>query len=113
MLDRIVPVHRTDLISLYYAMFAIGDSAPTKIVATEPGIFSISAAGLCLEPVKTAKVTASSGVVYFVPAFDFEGFTDSDGDALTLAGATVEADGRSLYSLTISSGTYTVAKVSL
>ncbi len=113
MLDRIVPVHRTDLISLYYAMFAIGASAPTKINATKPGVFAITAAGLCLEPVKTAKITATSGVIYFVPAFDFEGFTDGNDAAITIAGAEIDADGRSLYSLTISSGTYTAAKVTL
>ena len=113
MLDRIVPVHRSDLISLYYAMFAIGASAPTKINATKPGVFAISAAGLCVEPVKTAKITAASGVIYFVPAFDFEGFTDGNDAAITIAGADVDADGRSLYSLTISSGTYTAAKVTL
>lgn len=113
MLDRIVPVHRSDLISLYYAMFAIGSTAPTKINATEPGVFAISAAGLCVEPVKTAKITATSGVIYFVPAFDFEGFTDGSNAAITIAGADVDADGRSLYSLTISSGTYTAAKVTL
>lgn len=113
MLDRIVPVHRTDLISLYYAMFAIGASAPTKITATEPGVFAISAAGLCTEPVKTAKISATSGVIYFVPAFDFAGFTDGSNDPITIAGATIDADGRSLYSLTISDSTYTAAKVTL
>lgn len=113
MLDRIVPVHRSDLISLYYAMFAIGSNAPTKINATKPGVFAITAAGLCLEPVKTAKITAASGVIYFVPAFDFEGFTDGNDAAITIAGAEIDADGRSLYSLTISSGTYTAAKVTL
>lgn len=116
MLDRIVPVHRSDLISLYYAMFAIGASAPTKINASAPGIFAVSAAGLCTEPVKTAKVTATSGAFYFVPAFDFEGFTDGDDAPITLAGAKVEADGRSLYSCTITGDgtyTYTIAKVTL
>ena len=113
MLDRIVPVHRSDLISLYYAMFAIGASAPTKITATEPGVFAITAAGLCVEPVKNAKITATSGVIYFVPAFDFEGFTNGNDAAITIAGAEIEADGRSLYSLTISSGTYTAAKITM
>ena len=52
-------------------------------------------------------------MIYFVPAFDFEGFTDGNDAAITIAGADVDADGRSLYSLTISSGTYTAAKVTL
>lgn len=116
MLDRIVPVHRSDLISLYYAMFAIGASAPTKITATNPGEFAISAAGLCVEPVKKAKITATSGAIYFVPAFDFEGFTDGDGNKLTLAGADIDPDGCSLYSCTITGSgtyTYTIAKVTM
>lgn len=113
MLDRIVPVHRSDLISLYYAMFAIGGTVPTQIEASAPGEFTISAAGLCVEPVKAAKVTAASGTFYFVPAFDFEGFTDGSDAAITLAGDDIEADGKTLYSVTISSGTYTAAKITM
>ena len=116
MLDRIIPVHRSDLISLYYAMYAIGASAPTKITATNPGEFSISAAGLCVEPVKRATVTATSGVILFVPAFDFEGFFDNSGNKLTLAGADIDPDGKTLYSCTITGAspyTYTIAKVTM
>ena len=116
MLDRIIPVHRSDLISLYYAMYAIGASAPTKINATAPGEFAISAAGLCVEPVKKATVTATSGAILFVPAFDFEGFFDSSGNKLTFAGAEVEPDGKTLYSCTITGSgtlTYTIAKITL
>lgn len=113
MLDRIVPVHRTDLISLYYAAFAIAGSAPTKIIAIAPGEFEVEAAGLCVEPVKKAKITATSGVIYFVPAYDFEGFTNGSDAKVEIAGADVDPDGVSLYSLTISSGTYTAAKITM
>lgn len=113
MLDRIVPIHRTDLISLYYAAFAIGGSAPTKIVAVAPGVFEIEEAGLCVEPVKKAKITTESGEIYFVPAYDFEGFTNESDEKITIDGAEVDPDGVSLYSLTISSGTYTAAKITM
>ena len=113
MLDRIVPVHRSDLISLYYAMFAIGGTAPTTIEADAPGEFTVSEAGLCVEPVKKAKITATSGVIYFVPAYDFEGFTNGSDAKVEIAGADVDPDGVSLYSLTISSGTYTAAKITM
>lgn len=110
--DRIVPVHRTDLINLYYTMLSAAGSAPEVLHADNPGEFTISAAGLCEEPVKTAKITAESGTVYFVPAFDYAGCTDGDGNPITVEGD-VEPDGRSLYSLNISSGTYTATKVSM
>lgn len=115
--DRIVPITKIDLLSMYGLVLAMSlDSAPTKLDATDTaGDFSQttnSATVICSEPVKSFNFGSSvtAGVVYFVPALDYAGFT-VNGAAATTAGATVEADGRTLYSATLSSGTLTFAKV--
>lgn len=115
--NRIVPITKIDLLSMYGLVLAISlDSAPTKLDATDTaGDFSQttnSATVLCSEPVKSFNFGSSvtAGTVYFVPAFDYAGFTKT-GATLTIAGATVEADGRTLYSATLSSGTLTFAKI--
>ena len=115
--DRIVPITAVDLLTMYGFVLAVAlDSAPTALEAIDTaGDFEVttnSATVLANEPVKAlnfgAAVTAST--VYFVPAYDYAGFT-VNGAAATTAGATVEADGRTLYSATLSSGTLTFAKV--
>lgn len=119
--DRIVPITVIDLISMYglvlaAAAAAASGTAPTKLDAvTTDGQFeqgTNSATVLCSEPVKSFDfaATATAGTVYFVPAFDYSGFTLA-GVATATAGATVEADGRTLYTATLSSGTITIAKV--
>ena len=115
--DRIVPITKIDLISMYGLVLVMSlDSAPTKLDAADTaGDFSQttnSATVICSEPVKSFNFGSSvtAGTVYFVPALDYAGFTKT-GATLTIAGATVEADGRTLYSATLSSGTLTFAKV--
>ncbi len=115
--DRIVPITAVDLISMYGLILKLAAStAPTALAATDTaGDFTQStnsATVLASEPVKSftfgSSVTAAT--VYFVPAYDYAGFTKT-GATLTEAGATVQADGRTLYSATLSSGTLTFAKV--
>ena len=66
------------------------------------------------EPVKALDLAAgiTSIKVYFVPAFDFKGFTQN-GTPVTVASAsaTVEPDGRTLYSATLATGEVTFAKI--
>lgn len=113
MRERIVPVERTDLMNLYYTMLAVGGTAPAVIEATNPAEFTIAADGFCEEPLKTATVTATSGTFYFVPSFDFVGFTYNDA-AVVPTGDEILADGRTLYKGTISSGgKIAIAKVSM
>lgn len=114
---RIVPITAVDLLTMYGLVLAVGlDSAPTKLDATDTkGDFTQatnSATVICSEPVKSFNFGSSvtAGTVYFVPAYDYSGFS-INGTATATAGATVEADGRTLYSATLSSGTITVAKV--
>lgn len=111
-LDRIIPIERTNLINQYYTMMSIAGSAPTVIQATTPGQFTISAAGLCVEPVQSANVTLASGAFYFVPAFDFAGFSISNA-LVTPTGDEIVADGVTLYKATVSSGAISIDKVSL
>lgn len=113
--NRIVPITAVDLITMYGLILKVGSVSVTKLAATAPGEFTQatnSATVLCSEPVKefTFGADVSAGTVYFVPAYDYVGFKKT-GATLTEAGATVDADGRTLYSATLSSGTLTFAKV--
>lgn len=112
MRDRIVPIERTDLINVYYTMMSVAGSAPTVLSATNPGVFTIAAAGLCEEPVQSANVTLASGSFYFVPAFDYVGFYISNA-LVTTTGDDVVADGVTLYKATVSGGAISLEKVSL
>ena len=116
--DRIVPVVRTDLITLYSVILKAANVSVTKLNATDTaGNFTQatnSATVLCSEPVKSFNFasTATAGTAYFVPAVDFKGFKTS-GTAATTAGADVVADGSTLYSATLATGTVTFAKIGL
>lgn len=118
--DRIVPVQATDLISLYGLILLqdSNNSGLTALDASNIGEFQITSGSAPLiadEPAKVIDIDAtassvSSCTVYFVPAYDYKGFT-VDGAAVATAGATVNADGRTLYKATLSTGTITIAKV--
>ena len=115
--NRIVPVQNTDLLSLYATALKIAQVSVTKISATNPGEFTQAASGtsvFCDEPVKKFNFGAgvSSALVYFVAAYDYEGFT-VNGVPATTAGVSVEKDSSTLYTATLSSGTLTFAKVGL
>lgn len=115
--DRIVPVTAIDLISLYGLVLLQNsdNSALAKLDADEIGTFKVttnSAVLLASEPaVEIDFDTASSvtaGTVYFVPAYDYKGFT-IDGTKVTPTGD-VAADGRSLYKAVLATGAITITK---
>lgn len=122
--DRIVPVTGIDLISLYGLIIKIVGNLPRKLQAVETdsvdGTFTMNGADLtadpyriCSEPVKSFDITGNLPDVfeiYFVPAYDYTGFT-ADGNALTVMGDEVEADGRTLYVLSRSENENVIAKV--
>lgn len=119
--DRIVPITAVDLISMYglilkAAAAAASGTAPTALAATNTaGDFvqsTNSATVIASEPVAsfTFGSSVTAGTVYFVPAYDYTGFSKT-GATITTAGVDVEADGRTLYSATLASGTVTFAKV--
>lgn len=115
---RIVPITSLDLISMYgiilaAAAAAASGTAPEKLAATEIGEFAVttnSKTYIASEPVKKlnfGSVTAET--IYFVPAYDFEGFTKT-GATLTVTGD-VDADARTLYKAVLSTNALTITKV--
>ena len=111
---RIVPVTQVDLLTLYGNIMKLAGTTVAAAVAVEPGVFKLTSGSgnlIANEPVKTldfgAAVTAA--VVYFIPAYDFEGFTVA-GAAVIPTGDLV-ADGRTLYTATLATGAVTIAKV--
>lgn len=111
---RIVPVTQVDLLTLYGNIMKLAGTTVAAVEAVEPGIFELTSGSgnlLANEPVKSldfgSAVTAA--VVYFIPTYDFEGFTVA-GAAVTPTGE-MEADGRTFYTATLASGAVTIAKV--
>lgn len=115
--ERIVPITAIDLITMY-GLILKQDSNNADLEAldaTNPGIFEITEVSdpLCLaaEPVKTCDFgeNVSTATLYFVPAYDYEGFT-IDGVATTPTGD-VEPDGRTLYKAVLATNAITITKV--
>lgn len=118
--DRIVPVMAIDLLSLYGLILKVAGTTLTVADATDTdGNFELESAPesgsvICSEPVATfdfgEDVTVAT--VYFVPAYDYAGFT-IDGAAATIADndVEVEADGRTLYLATLADSTVTITQV--
>ena len=112
---RIVPVTKVDLLTLYGNIMKLAGTTVSDVQASEPGVFVVASGSgnkIAAEPVKSFDFASgvSSMTVYFVPAFDYEGFK-VQGTAVTTLGATVAADGATLYTATLSSGDVTIAKV--
>ena len=116
--DRIVPITAVDLISMYGLILqqVSGNTALAALeAASVDGQFEVGAsAGSLLianEPVKTIDFASgyTAGTVYFVPAYDYAGFTVA-GAAVTPTGDVV-ADGRTLYKAVLATGAVTITKV--
>lgn len=113
--DRIVPVVKTDLLTLYGTILKIANVSVTALNAADTaGDFeqtTNSATVICSEPVKSLNFGSSvtAATVYFVPAYDYKGFTKTSA-TLTVTGD-VSADGVTLYSATLSTNALTIAKV--
>jgi len=124
--DRIVPIQKQDLITMYGTIInlvAIGGGSsgvPVLAASTIEGAFSVTGTGdtgekIANQPVKTLDFASgvTAGTVYFVAAYDFAGITVA-GAAATIAegSATVNPDGATLYTATLSSGTVTIEAIS-
>lgn len=115
--DRIVPVQAIDLISLYGLILKqdSNNSGLAALDATDPGEFEVTSSSgsllLADEPVETLNFASgvSSATVYFVPAYNYAGFT-INGTATTPTGD-VDPDGRTLYKAVLGSGAITITKV--
>ena len=121
--NQIVPITATDLLTLLGTVMAIGQESlaaiPTALNALDvEGNYEVttnSAVYLASAPLKSLDFDAtassvSAGTVYFVPAYDYVGFS-IDGAAVVTAGAEVKADGCTLYKAVLSSSTITISKV--
>lgn len=112
--DRIVPVTQVDLLTLYYNMMKLAGTTVAVLEAANIGEFVMASGSgnvLAAEPVKSFDFASgvTSAKVYFIPAYDFEGFKVA-GSAVTPTG-NMAADGRTLYTATLASGAVTIAKV--
>lgn len=121
--NQIVPITATDLLTLLGTVMAIGQESlaavPTALAPLDvEGNFKVttnSAVALASAPVKSLDFDAtassvSAGTVYFVPAYDYVGFS-IDGAAVVTAGANVNSDGCTLYKAVLATGTVTISKV--
>lgn len=126
--NRIVPVVKTDLLSLYGTiigiLFTLAGGLSYDILKSSDilGDFSVTGTGdvgmlLCDQPVKTLDISASvtACAVYFVAAYDFAGITVA-GAAATfnssyLDNDDVSADAATLYRAVLDSGTVTLRAI--
>lgn len=121
--NRIVPVTKTDLLTLYGTMLAIASVSASVLASTDiAGDFSVTGTGsagtfLCDQPVKTIDipVAVTACTVYFVAAYDFAGLTVA-GSAATFNSSYLDnddvlADAATLYKAVLSSGTVTLTAV--
>lgn len=115
--NRIVPVSAIDLITLYGLILkqdTTNNSTLAKVDAvSDNGIFEITSASTPLiasEPVKSCDFASAvtSATLYFVPAYDFAGFTLNK--VATVPTGTIVADGRTLYKAVLATGAITVTK---
>ena len=117
--NRIVPVTKIDLITLYGMILLqnSSNSALAKLVATDvEGDYAIASSGVYLadQPLQTGVFGSSvtSGTIYFVAGFNYAGFTKT-GATLTVTNPTggVVADGHTLYKAVLSTNALTITQV--
>ena len=113
--DRIVPITVLDLLTAYGTVMKLAGTSVSAVQASDPGVFELTSGSgnlLAAEPVRSLDfgegVTAA--VVYFVPSLDYEGFSIA-GVSEETTGATVNPDGRTLYTATLADGAITIAQV--
>ena len=117
--ERIVPITRSDLLTMYGTILKIANISATAISAADvEGNFTVTGSGaagtkIADQPVKSCNFASgvTGATVYFVADPAYEGFK-INGAAVVTAGATVVADAATLYTATLSSGTVTIAAIS-
>ncbi len=115
--ERQVPVTEVSLLDIYFNVFAVamGGDAPEKLVATNPGEFTVatnSKVYLANEPVKSLNFGSSvtAGEVYFVPAYDYVGFS-INGTATATVGDDVKTSGYGFYSAVLDDGDVVITAI--
>jgi hypothetical protein len=118
--DRIVSVQATDLLTLYGLILKMDTTNNSSLAAVQAinaeGDFAITSAAtplLCAEPAKTIDLAAAvtSATVYFVPAYDYAGFTLAG--VKTTPSGSVTADGNTLYKAVLADSAVTITKCGL
>lgn len=122
--ERIVPVAKSDLLTLYGTMLTMAGVSYSKLAAADiNGDFSVIGSGaagtfLCAEPVKSLDIPAAvtGCTIYFVAGYSFDGLTVAGaGPTFDVSGQTnagVIKDCATLYKAVLSSGTVTLTAVS-
>ena len=118
--DRIVTIQKIDFLSLNGTVLALNNTSYTAIAATDvEGDFEVTGSGaagnkLASQPVKSLdfKSGVTSGTVYFVAAYDYEGFKVAGTAVTPAAGSvTVKADGITLYKAVLADSAVTITAV--
>lgn len=122
--DRIVPIEKCDYLSMIGTVMKLAGTSFSVIKGDVVGNFDVTGSGaagnkLANQPVKTIefKSGVTSGTVYFVADYAFEGIKVA-GAAATIADASpvdldeVKKDGITLYTAALSSGEVTITEVS-
>lgn len=118
--DRIVPIQKMDLLSMVGTILGLGGTSYNVLAASDiEGDFCVTGSGaagnfLANQPVKSLDFATgvTSGTVYFVAAYDFEGFTVAGAEATMNTGsATVDPDGVTLYKAVLGSSKITVTAI--
>lgn len=117
--NRIVPVTKIDLITLYGLILLqnSSNSALTKLTASDTeGDYAVTSGGglyLADQPLQSLNFGSSvtSGTIYFVAGYDYTGFTKT-GATLTVTNPTggVVADGHTLYKAVLSTNALTITQ---
>ena len=115
---RIVPVEKTDLLSLYGLILKMGSNNATlaaALAATIDGDYEITEASTPLiadQPVKSVDFASdvSTATLYFVAAYDYVGFS-INGTAVETTGDDVVADDNTLYKAELASSAIEITKV--
>lgn len=116
--DRIVPVVKTDLLSLIGTVLGlIGTSYSAVQSNNVVGDFTITGTGdvgnkLAAEPVKTIDFAdgVTAGTVFFIPSYNYSGIAIA-GTGVTTTGATVNPNGVTLYKAVLSSGAVAITAI--
>lgn len=121
--NRIVPIQKTDLLSLIGTMLTIGQVSYSVLASSDiQGDFSVTGTGaagtfLANQPVKTLDFASgvTGGTVYFIAGYDFSAITVAGAAATIddsgLALDEIQPDGVTLYKAVLASGEVTLSAV--
>lgn len=105
--ERIVPIVRVDLLTLYGTMLKLAGTTVSAAESSAVGEFTIASASgnyIANEPVRKLNfASGTAAVVYFIADYEYDGFYIA-GTKVTTTGTAVNADGKTLYTATLSGG---------